>query len=268
MKVVFSRKGVDSTAGGRPSPQFCDGSFVSIPIPYPHSPVRYRDIGIARDVQLGELVETLLRLDANACAHLDPDLRNDSRNQRHRDWKPAFGQSSGALTHLRSQGVNEGDLFLFYGWFQPVVGPPWRYRRHQDYRNGDFQAAWGWLEVGQYIDLDRSPAPDGNRDHPHANGSYRGGNGLFIASPRLRIPGFSEVSGGGVFDQLVPLTAAGAAASTWWFDKSALTKHRQEHVGDCNRNPELLEIVRRILENAKAPLSSALCNPSLGIVSE
>ena len=43
--LVISRKGFDSTAGGRASPIFETGEIFSVPIPQKkHSPFRYRDL--------------------------------------------------------------------------------------------------------------------------------------------------------------------------------------------------------------------------------
>ncbi len=253
MRIIFSRKGIDSKTEPctKPSPEFSDGTFVSIPIPYGHSPVRYDQIASVRGDNMGTLVSSLMNAPSDGCAHLDPDLFRASRQNRHPEWRPAFGQNNGPLSHLKDQGVTDGDLFLFYGRFQPVDGSPLRYRRHPDFKNGDFQAVWGWLRVGECIDLDRETVPAGNADHPHAHGSYRGGNMLFIAAGRLGLPSLSSAPGGGVLPRLRPLTHSGAAAATWTFDKSALTKHRQEYVGDSDRHPELLSIALDLLSDLR-----------------
>ena len=44
MKVVLSRKGFDSSAGGVASPIMPDGTMLSLPIPDRTSPVSYADI--------------------------------------------------------------------------------------------------------------------------------------------------------------------------------------------------------------------------------
>ena len=44
-RIVLSRKGFDSKAGGTASPIFSDRSLFSIPIPQKHkSPTRYQDL--------------------------------------------------------------------------------------------------------------------------------------------------------------------------------------------------------------------------------
>ncbi len=44
MKIIFSRKGFDSSAGGCASPIFPDGTLWSIPIPDKHNKKRYKDL--------------------------------------------------------------------------------------------------------------------------------------------------------------------------------------------------------------------------------
>ena len=48
MKIILSRKGLDSSAGGKPSPILKNGQIFSIPIPTTdkNSPHRYRDVCI------------------------------------------------------------------------------------------------------------------------------------------------------------------------------------------------------------------------------
>jgi len=44
VKIILSRKGFDSAAGGVPSPILPDGSLVSLPIPDKASKIAYQDI--------------------------------------------------------------------------------------------------------------------------------------------------------------------------------------------------------------------------------
>ena len=94
MRIILSRKGFDSTAGGCPSPIFPDGRMLSLPIPDKRSPIAYQDLSFG-DMNVGELVVELTG-DAKRnrhCAHLDPDLRADSL-PRSPGWKPMLGTSA------------------------------------------------------------------------------------------------------------------------------------------------------------------------------
>lgn len=120
MKLILSRKGFDSSAGGCPSPVFPDGSFHTLPIPDPGSRIAYRDIH-HEGLNVGRLVASLSgdRRAGARKAHLDPDLIADVY-PREPGWKPCLGQSGAAQGHLRKQSVGEGDLFLFFGLFRDV----------------------------------------------------------------------------------------------------------------------------------------------------
>ena len=48
---------------------------------------------------------------------MDPDL-NRYTLARKDEWRPSFGQVAAAQGHLRNQGVEVGDIFLFFGWFK------------------------------------------------------------------------------------------------------------------------------------------------------
>ena len=104
MKIVFSRKGFDSAAGGAPSP-IIRGRPTSIPIPArDRSETTYRDLG------LGAIVEQITRgrvTEATLC-HADPMFER---------CRCAFGQTGAAQTHLANNGVGVGDVFLFFGLF-------------------------------------------------------------------------------------------------------------------------------------------------------
>src|ERR1051325_6588291 len=127
MRIIFSRKGVDSSAGCVPSP-ILDGSLVSLPIPG-RSQITYGDI-LWKGVSIGKLVEDLSHgsLSSNKTVHFDPDL-NQRSYPRKPGWRPIFGQGqSAAQSHLQTCGVTVGDLFLFFGWF-----------REAERRNGKFR---------------------------------------------------------------------------------------------------------------------------------
>jgi hypothetical protein len=124
MKIIFSRKGFDSASGGLPSPILPDGRMLSLPIPDKRSPISYSDIGW-HEYNLGTLVSELTngRIHASDAAHLDPDLLQGSL-VRHASWVPIFGQTGAAQGHLRKTGVEQGDVFLFFGLFRESSRKP------------------------------------------------------------------------------------------------------------------------------------------------
>ena len=135
MKIILSRKGLDSSAGGKPSPILRNGQIFSIPIPTTdkNSPHRYRDVFINNSNASDMLsIVGAKKLHANTACHFDPLLNLDIG---------LFGQAGNAQRELDNLGVGAGDLFLFFGWF----------RDFQSVRKADYHHIFGWLQVDQVI---------------------------------------------------------------------------------------------------------------------
>ncbi len=228
MKIILSRKGFDSATGKVASPILPNGELCSLPIPRPgerRPPIRYADIR-AGGVSLGTLVSDLThgKITPDDEAHLDPDLRRSSL-QREPGWKPIFGQAGAAESHLRAQGVGEGDIFLFYGWFRQTELVDGRYR----YVAGapDCHYIFGWLQVERRVPISsRSELPSWALYHPHCSRDKQGNpDALYVSTDRLQLPGLEQdLPGGGVFarpDDSLRLTCPGGLRSTWrlpgWF---------------------------------------------------
>lgn len=197
MKIVFSRKGFDSKSGGFPSPIFPDGTVCSIPIPttlvqydYSHIKCSYEREPIQeilnqltnKLIKNGELKCCDYASNAQAC-HYDP-------MEFQQEGYLALGQAENAEAHLRNQGVQEGDQFIFYGLFQPVnkTAGVWSYKRDTP----PVHLIWSWMKIGRRFhvereaDLVREAYPFLDR-HPHLNAEYisrnRGKiNGIYVSS--------------------------------------------------------------------------------------
>ncbi len=204
MKLVFSRKGFDSSSGGCPNPVFPDGSVLALPIPDVSSVVSYRDL-TWRDINMGTLVHQLTngRIRGPHKAHLDPDL-DASVYPRDSAWRPVFGQHGSAQGHLEKEGVGKGDVFVFFGLFRQVerVKRRWRFvpgsRAHH--------RIWGWLQVDQVIKVDESLrlAMPWLGYHPHLQGLFqgqcRGSNVVYLGRKQLTLNAHTtSLPGSGVF---------------------------------------------------------------------
>lgn len=203
MRLILSRKGFDSSAGGCPSPILPDGSLCVLPIPDTESRIRYDDVAFGSR-RLGKIARDLSggRVRGRSGAHLDPDLMIEAY-PRHPRWRPVLGQTGAAQGHLRNQGVTEGDLFLFFGVFRQAE----LFRRRWRFVQGSrpFHALWGWLHIGEVATIDQTPpeALPWARYHPHFHGHPDPGNTLYIASNEFRPPDESiPVPGAGMFSQL------------------------------------------------------------------
>ncbi len=196
-KLILSRKGFDSGTGGKPSPIVAE-RLVSLPIPQAGSGVFYEDLvwDDQRDFlsQMQDLGITYF-----SEAHLDPDLEAGWKQQRPEGWRPAFGQTGAAATHLREQGVGAGDLFLFFGWFR-LVDRDRTGKLHYRKDSPDLHVLYGYLEVETVLDLNQETVPDCYQTHPHHVFRERynpQGNQLYIAKEASSIwPG---QKGAGVF---------------------------------------------------------------------
>lgn len=232
-RIVLSRKGFDSSAGGIPSPIFEDGTILSLPIPDASGTVRYDEleyVGHAYDKLAVDLHAKRIRrsrganpLLATDRAHLDPDLIADLR-PRHPGWRPIFGQRGKDATILRNHGVGPGDLFLFFGWFRKCAIKAGRYR----FVSGapDLHVLFGYLRIGEVIRPANDPVPRWVSTHPHLCGEMRNDsrNTLFVAAEEVGLPGLDGVPGAGSFSRFAPelqLTATAMSRSCWklprWF---------------------------------------------------
>ena len=216
MKLIFSRKGFDSSAGGVPSPIY-QGHAISLPIPSDmRSDTSYDDLGV------GFLVEYLTRgrLIGRTLCHNDPMFENG---------RCAFGQTGAAQTHLENNGVGIGDTFLFFGLFSHMDG------RDRHHRIFGYMTVEQVLKIGSHPKEEQSPIGFSHQ-HPHTIGEWHSNNTIYVGpghraeecSPALR------------------LTKRGASASLWhvpeWLKAAGLTYH-----GDPDRwgEDETLQTVSR-----------------------
>ena len=168
MKIVFSRKGFDGSAGRRPSP-IINGIPQSLPIPCQNSTTSYQHFN------LGKIVADLTneKFSGNDFCHNDPYLING-----------AFGQVSSAQSHLDNQNVNSGDLFLFFGWFREteVVNGKFRYKKGAQ----DHHRIFGWMFIDQKLAVGTQTKKFRHKypkyaNHPHAIGQWESNNTIYLA---------------------------------------------------------------------------------------
>ncbi|CAJ0896550.1 Nmad3 family putative nucleotide modification protein [Ralstonia flatus] len=216
MRIIFSRKGFDSQYGRVPSPILPDGSLLSFPIPSRYG----RPLGdlecalgpvdkLASDLTKGAITE-------HSSVHLDPDL-SASAVERKPGWRATLGQVGSAQRHLANQSVGPGDVFLFFGWFRQteLAAGKLQYVRGAP----DIHALFGWLQVGEVLEVGTFGCPAWLEDHPHVqHASVIGKNNtLYVAGDSLS--GMRDrVPAAGTFRNWGPslqLTAPGHTRSIW-----------------------------------------------------
>ncbi|MDN5211900.1 hypothetical protein QQ020_07550 [Fulvivirgaceae bacterium BMA12] len=239
-KIILSRKGFDSSAGGKPSFLWNDKLY-SIPVPQAYSEVAYKKLQIDENISYWKIMEDV-GITQYSDAHLDPDLRKEVLQRENDPWLPIFGQADSALTHLLNEGVGEGDLFLFFGWFKEI----------EQLENGNFShikgkpdlhVIYGFLEVGEYFDVYEGKEHDNPavQQHIHHQRKDRytvpGKNGLFIGSGEPTF--FKRKAGLFKFDKKLILTESGESRSNWLLprcffkdDGRCKLSHHKEKVGE------------------------------------
>lgn len=237
MKVILSRKGFDSCAGGCASPIIDGKTLLSLPIPDKYitendkQKIRYSDLNY-NGINYRDLITNLRpKFDSEFC-HLDPDIRSDIRSTV-KEWIPAFGQTGNAQKVLKSVNVDIGDVFLFFGWFRGVEFKNEKYR-YLTKRTGtnfasyaNIHVIYGYMQIGEKID-DRNRIKHEFGNHPHSCDWYLNSdqNTIYRPSDSLSSLGLNDFPGYGTLD-FAPeriLTKVGCPRSYWenkpWLDNS------------------------------------------------
>lgn len=186
MKIILSRKGFDSSNGKQANPILPDGTLLSLPIPDKFGNNTFDSLKWDNKsyYDIIKQLKPRTKLEPEGFCHLDPDLRGEVKT-RLSGWKPAFGQAGSALTHLRNNGVKEGDVFLFYGWFKETEEIDGKFRYKRNARN--IHVIYAYMQIGKIIER-KAEAPNWLEDHPHIGDKKQredGKNAIYLPSDRL-----------------------------------------------------------------------------------
>ena len=243
MKVILSRKGFDSSSGGIPSPILLSGILLSLPIPEEAETIKYSELKIEQflpDVagvkNLLDLLKLLSRRgyiemkseklyldkEENQFCHLDPDIYTACIDRK-KGWREIFGQVGAAQSHLKNQGIQVGDLFLFFGWFRETEKNDGSLKWKSEDKNGR-HIIYGYLQVGDILTWEKikeGDIPDWIKHQPHLTEKYmeKKNNTLYIARERLFIDREElPLPGWGVFyySESLVLTKKGETRRSYW----------------------------------------------------
>lgn len=179
MKVILSRKGMDSKAGGIPSPILPDGTLLSFPIPDGTSGIAYEDL-YYKNHSYAEIIRQLspnFDFSKNPTCHLDPDIY-DGLGGRMGRWNPAYGQCGASASHLDTMDVGQGDLFLFYGMFKQTE---YRQNGELSYVRGTpiQHIIYGYMKIGEILHSQKEMCKLCPH-HPHSVNPHRANNRLYL----------------------------------------------------------------------------------------
>ena len=249
MKIILSRKGFDSAAGGCASPILPDGRLISLPIPDvdAYSDICYSVLRLNHNYSYYDLLKDLDHtIKLNKC-HLDPDIYQGVL-QRPAKWRGAFGQIGAAQKHLQNQGVKEGDIFLFFGWFRNTKQENGKIAFDPQDRKGR-HIIFGYLQVGEIIRNNEIPIWLKQHPHAHKKRQLEPHNTIYIARKSLLWD--RNKSGYGVlkYDDSLVLTKRGYNRSCWQlpecFRQAKMTYHersnwKKNHFQSTSRGQEFV----------------------------
>jgi len=191
MKVVLSRKSMDSQYGGLPSPifdtEYGDKRFYPLPIPFEPSTVEYKDIQLFDSFSVDDFINDVApNFKHPKTCHLDPDIRQSSLKTRPVGWQRAFGQVKQAQAHLERHEIGIGDVFLFFGWFQFAEFKNGKFSYKPDLYPNGFHAIYGYLQVDKVFKPNTQNIPKWLNGHPHVKhkgeGYFSGDNNtIYVA---------------------------------------------------------------------------------------
>jgi hypothetical protein len=225
MKIILSRKGFDSGYGGYPSPILPNGEMVSIPIPVIEEDIKYNSLhtenGKTYETLMADLYGSEIKVEGKGkhkimdiSCHLDPDIKYRIKS-RENQWRGLFGQAGSSQSHLMGKGVDVGDVFLFFGWFQHVItGEDGTYAL---LNKQGFHAVYGYLQVGEIYKINEMLTEAWMGYHPHVKRgiSARENDYVYVASKNLSLIDGYEGYGTFTYNNKLKLTKDGYSRSRW-----------------------------------------------------
>jgi hypothetical protein len=227
LKLILSRKGLDSSNSNKPSLVWENGALLSLPIPS-NDTTRYADLKYL-DWSYERIINDLkiLPKSTELRCHCDPDIYAENKISTIKDWKACFGQHGIAQIHLNKKEVEKGDIFLFFGWFKKtqLINGQLSYVKESP----DQHVIYGYLQIGEI--LKEQEKIEKYNWHPHAQENFIGkdnNNALYVASEFLldtELPGFGTFK----YSPDLVLTKEGYSRSKWELPKVISGKNLSYH---------------------------------------
>ena len=195
MKIILSRKGIDSSFGKVSNLIVNDTDFLMFPIPDIQDKATYKDIK-AYDAIWEKLYKNpkyYEELSPDKHCHIDPNIQNFLNEP---NFLGSLGQVDGAQTQLEGQDISkdkikEGIIFIFWGLFSKANENNTEFEFSNHFKNR--HVIFGYLEVGDIIHTNGLTSKARNEyeikypwltSHPHWNNEKykdRVNNTIYIA---------------------------------------------------------------------------------------
>lgn len=239
MKIILSKKGVDSSNFSEPIEAKEGEELFFMPIPSLKEKHKYQDIMHCPGKSLLDVANEnckngkfkiqipikTLQQDNKVGCHLDPQVKDYFGQKK---FLASFGQAESAQSYLENNEVGLKDLFLFFGWYYDID------------EKRDKQVIWGYMQVGDILTFQEDGKVDSKilgqnlsreyveskypflKNQPHwinkENYPYSRRNTIYIASEFFNND--HSIKGFGVFkydkEKELDLTAKNAKCKSQW----------------------------------------------------
>lgn len=223
MKIVLSRKGFDSSIQGGGSPSFVyKDRIYPLPIPEVGNGIEYEDLKFDEENSLLKVMRDLNINQFTEC-HFDPyisdKLLND--NSSIKKWERSLGQCDIAQSILANENIKQGDLFIFFGWFNRIDmnGKKFKYHPFKGHNKEGIQMIYGYLQIDKKINVNQTEkeVPNWVKSHPHyiQRKHFRGENVIYTAKENLSFDSSKPGAGLFKFKEDLILTQANLSRTNW-----------------------------------------------------
>lgn len=250
MKIILSRKGMDSTFGNLSNLVFThdnESEYIILPIPSLLDKATYDDLRIT---QYRSFLQKLYNTPKFSClsgkhCHCDPNLTNFYNEK---EFLGSVGQCEISQSHLANQNIKKNDIFIFWGLFREAKID----KNQLDIAKKQQHIMYGYLQIGDIIETyklndDKRKSYEQQYpfliNQPHWNkDKYKDikNNTIYIARETCSFD--KHIAGYGMFEvnQKLTLTAPDSNIPSLWelpkaWEKQKLTYHNES----CYQNEYL-----------------------------
>lgn len=149
MKVILSRKGLDSTYCDIANLCINNTELVMLPIMSKNNTATYKDLSLCENPTTSNVVEQIFNhsktINTDTHCHVDPNLINFYKVD---SFLGSLGQVNSSQAHLLNQGVSVGDIFIFFGLFNDCNTSQ---SEVKVFKSKSKHIIFGYLQIGEIV---------------------------------------------------------------------------------------------------------------------